>query len=359
MQNKLLFFSAGFLALAIVIAIAGQSPSADSQLAAARGSRSTCVRGVPIVSVSPAAQSGYQNQTVPYSVSVTNTDSSSCEGSQFWVMAFPEGRPGYQTYGTGGYQYITAGGTAVTTHYIIPPSGTPAGTLRFGYQAQAQAQTADQGYGSNGYSNIVAHTILQLPVDTTAPSVPTSNVVATSGGKILVSWNEASDDVGIAGYVVTTNGQFSARLRADERSYPIGGVGGVYLSPNTTYTVGVAAYDYSGNYSSASSMTATTRSSMDATSPSKATGLVASEVGSTTATFTWNPATDNNYVYKYSVMIATNDQYLAPLCTAYAPQTTCTTDDLAPNTQYTIKVKTMDLDGNSSQSQQIRFTTSS
>ena len=89
--------------------------------------------------------------------------------------------------------------------------------------------------------------------DITPPTAP-SNLVATavSGTQITLSWSASTDDVGVFGYRIYSNGVPIQRVTTT--SYVLGS-----LSPSTSYKFEVLAYDASGNKSGLSSpATATT-----------------------------------------------------------------------------------------------------
>src|SRR3989442_1750072 len=79
------------------------------------------------------------------------------------------------------------------------------------------------------------------PSDTTPPSVPTNlSASVVSSSQINLSWTASTDNVGVAGYQVFRNGSQIAATSAT--SYADFG-----LSPSTTYSYTVAAYDAAGN----------------------------------------------------------------------------------------------------------------
>src|SRR5206468_2475353 len=100
------------------------------------------------------------------------------------------------------------------------------------------------------------------PPDTTPPSVPTGlTASAVSSSQIKLSWAASSDNVGVSGYRVYRNGTQIATTSAT--SFPNTG-----LSPSTTYTYAVAAFDAAGNLSAQSSpASATTPAAPDTTPP--------------------------------------------------------------------------------------------
>src|SRR5207248_6346726 len=113
------------------------------------------------------------------------------------------------------------------------------------------------------------------PPDTTPPSVPTGlRATAVSSSQINLSWTASSDNVGVSGYRVFRNGAQIATTSAT--SFTNQG-----LSPSTTYSYAVAAFDAAGNLSAQSSpANATTPAPPDTTPPSVPTGLTASAVSS-------------------------------------------------------------------------------
>src|SRR5207249_3420113 len=100
------------------------------------------------------------------------------------------------------------------------------------------------------------------PPDTTPPTVPTGlTASAASSSQINLSWTASSDNVGVSGYRVYRNGTQIATTSAT--SFANTG-----LSPSTTYSYTVAAYDAAGNLSAqSSSASATTPAPPDTTPP--------------------------------------------------------------------------------------------
>ncbi|MBN2981413.1 glycosyl hydrolase family 18 protein [Cohnella algarum] len=96
--------------------------------------------------------------------------------------------------------------------------------------------------------------------DTTAPTTPTGlAVTGTTSSSVSLSWNAASDNVGVTGYVVSYNG---GSVSVSGTAATISG-----LSPATSYTFAVQARDAAGNFSPASgAVTATTDAAPGATS---------------------------------------------------------------------------------------------
>ena len=115
------------------------------------------------------------------------------------------------------------------------------------------------------------------------------SVGQTSAG---LSWNASTDDVGVTGYRIYQNGsQVGTSLSL---SYLLGG-----LTCATTFTVGVAAVDGSGNVSGIATLSVTTAACPDTVAPSTPTGLGTSAVTQTSATLSWAASSDNVAVTGY------------------------------------------------------------
>src|SRR5712672_2181043 len=135
------------------------------------------------------------------------------------------------------------------------------------------------------------------PPDTTPPSVPTGlTASAVSSSQINLSWAASSDNVGVSGYRVFRNGAQIATTSATSFTNNTG------LSPSTTFTYTVAAFDAAGNLSAQSSpASATTPAAPDTTPPSVPTGLTATAVSSSQINLSWGASSDNVGVSGYRV----------------------------------------------------------
>lgn len=125
--------------------------------------------------------------------------------------------------------------------------------------------------------------------DTVAPSAPgglTANASTTSGSsQVVLNWNAATDNRGVTGYRVYRDGSLVASTTS--LTHTVTG-----LTPGTSYTFGVEAFDGAGNTSALSTVNATTPTP-DVTAPSAVTGF-AGTVNTKTrqVTLRWNASTD-------------------------------------------------------------------
>src|ERR1041385_1464182 len=172
------------------------------------------------------------------------------------------------------------------------------------------------------------------PPDTTPPSVPTGlTASAVSSSQINLSWTAYSDNVGVSGYRVYRNGVQIATTGATFFT-------NTGLSPSTTYTYTVAAFDAAGNLSAQSSpASATTPAAADTTPPSVPTGLAASAVSSSQINLSWTASSDNVGVSGYRV-------YRDGVQIATTGATFFTNTGLSPSTTYTYTVAAFDAAGN-------------
>ncbi len=116
--------------------------------------------------------------------------------------------------------------------------------------------------GNTSSQSLPATAATSSQADTTAPSVPTNlqstNVTSTS---VTLSWTASTDNLAVAGYRIFRNGA-QVGTTAGTTYTDIG------LSPSTSYTYTVAAYDVSGNVSIQSSQLIATTTASAASPPS-------------------------------------------------------------------------------------------
>ncbi len=143
--------------------------------------------------------------------------------------------------------------------------------------------------------------------DKEAPSAPTglSATPYLSPFKVKLAWNASSDNVGVAGYYVYRNGSAIGTAKSFAGK-PGGGSTYYYdyaISPNTTYTYEVAAFDSAGNVSAKSSAATATTGSPDTEAPTAPSGLSATVVTtpSKKVNLSWTGSTDNVGVKGYKI----------------------------------------------------------
>lgn len=133
--------------------------------------------------------------------------------------------------------------------------------------------------------------------DTTPPSVPGGvTATATSATSIGLSWQASTDNVGVAGYTVYRAGNPIATLSAAQTSYTDAG-----LTPATSYSYTVEAYDAAGNRSGQSSPPASATTFADTSPPTTPGNVTATATSSSTVSVGWQASSDDVGVVSYTV----------------------------------------------------------
>ena len=147
---------------------------------------------------------------------------------------------GYQIYRNGSSTPVT---TITLTHHT--DTGLTPGT-NYTYTVRAIDAAGNQSAASNSAS---ARTQGTPPAsDTTPPTVPgTPTATAISSTRIDLNWAASTDAVGVSGYRIYRNGSTTPLTTVTSTSHSDTG-----LTPSTTYSYTVRAFDAAGNVSNAS-----------------------------------------------------------------------------------------------------------
>jgi hypothetical protein len=166
------------------------------------------------------------------------------------TTSVPAGSMLYAGLVTGGSPGSVAGGTS-NGNPIVLRSVRPGGSVAAGDVLDVAAGP-QQGAFALGTSTdwYVGAAVLRAPStgDTTPPSVP-QGLTATplSQTSVLLGWQAATDDVGVAEYRVLRDGSLAARVPGDTTSFTDTG-----LAAGSSHTYTVAAADAAGNVSAPS-----------------------------------------------------------------------------------------------------------
>jgi hypothetical protein len=133
---------------------------------------------------------------------------------------------------------------------------------------------------------LVSFTAVDLIPPSAVPNLAVTNITPTSA---RVSWEEATDNYGLAGYAITIDGGAAQRTTVGTRSYAITG-----LSPSTHHTVSVVAIDLAGNTSPTPATTSFTTAA--APPPTDSNLSFAPEEGAATAF--WHPSLPGDAIYR-------------------------------------------------------------
>ncbi len=235
--------------------------------------------------------------------------------------------------GVTGYRVFRAGTLLATLGAVTAYQNTgltPSATYSYTVQALDAAGNASAQSGSASATTLAA-------ADTVAPTTPTGlSASAVSSSLINLSWAASTDNVGVTGYRVYRAGALLTTLGAVSIYQNTG------LTPSTTYSYTVQAFDAAGNASAQSvSASATTRAATDTTAPSVPGGLTAAAVSPSQIKLSWSASTDNVGVAGYKVF---RDGVQIATTSALAYGNT----GLSPATVYSFAVAAFNAAGNSS-----------
>ena len=175
------------------------------------------------------------------------------------------------------------------------------------------------------------------PADAQPPSTPGGLSASAGQAWLALSWQSATDNVGVAGYDLYLDG--SRVGNAAGASYTFSG-----LSCGRSYTLAVVAYDAAGNRSGQASLSASTSAcppTADTQPPSAPSALTKTAATQTTLSVAWNASSDNVGVAAYAL-------YRDGASAGSTSGTTYTFTGLACGTSYTLEVEASDAAGNRS-----------
>ena len=216
------------------------------------------------------------------------------------------------------------------------------GTKLFSKVASSQGIISFESTGGSTFRLVQTGGPVAPTSDITPPSISTNlTAAAISSSQINLSWSPSTDNVGVAGYRIYRNG--SQIAISAPNFYSDSG-----LSPATTYSYNVGAYDAAGNVSGQSNTASgTTQASTDATFPVRSNGSPAGTLPAGTTQTTLSLKTNENATCKYS--IAAGVSYFSMTNTFSNTGSTShstTVSGLSNGTPYNCYVRCMDASGN-------------
>jgi chitinase len=160
----------------------------------------------------------------------------------------------------------------------------------------------DKSGNRSANSNTVTVT---TPADTTPPTAPVLSGTVVGPSQVSLTWTASRDETDwwSPSYRVLLNGSPSPHVNwHGERSVRIR-----HLTPATTYTFTVQAYDTSGNIATSNTVTLTTEPSSDTVPPTAPTNLhLVSDQGGGEFYIGWTQSTDNvdpQYAIEYEIYV--------------------------------------------------------
>jgi hypothetical protein len=205
-----------------------------------------CIPGTPTAVISPTSQNAVAGTTLHYAITVNNTDSANCAYNHF---SLSPGLPGGWTGNVSPNTLSLSPGQKSGTATLSVTSPNWVAEASYGFTVNVSDGTEPVHSASTGAGYVVEGI---TEGDTEAPTVPGGLSAGMKGKNVKLTWNPATDNVGVSGYAVRRDG---ARIgdTADtgyvDSSVPSG--------MTCVYTV--RAYDAAGNPSAPSAVTVNTR----------------------------------------------------------------------------------------------------
>ncbi len=205
--------------------------------------------------------------------------------------------------------------------------------------ATAQANNQIAVYTPTGMSYYAS----LVPQDTTAPSVPTGLTgVSGNPNADAISWNAATDDIGVAGYYVwrgLQNNPLSLVATTTQLTFDDSN-----LAEATTYTYAIQAFDLAGNVSALSAPINVQTS--NATPPTVPGNVAGTAAACTYVKLTWTASTDKIGISKYNIFMGFSPTSLTQVATTTGTATSYGNNTLNAGTTYYFGVQAADHDGN-------------
>jgi chitodextrinase len=162
-------------------------------------------------------------------------------------------------------------------------------------------------------------------------SINSTNVTSTSA---TLTWGASADNVAVSHYEISVSGNVVKSLTSTVTSVSVTG-----LVADSVYSVALLAVDFAGNKSAVRTETLTTLSNGEDELPTSPSNIVVTNVGSSTATLSWNAGTDDIGVEGYRVEVLQNGTSVETLTSA---ETAVELTGLSAGTAYAIDVFTID-----------------
>ena len=195
---------------------------------------------------------------------------------------------------------------------------------------------ASSGNGTAYFDNVQA-TALDLEAPTNPKNLKVNDV---SSDSVSLSWEAATDNVGVMGYLVYRDNQLIQTVTGADLAYTDNG-----LTEDTTYTYEVRAVDQAGNVSVASNAVTARTKLASSSPPAVPLNLKVTSVTTDSVSLSWESATDSIDVIGY--IIYRDNQLIQG--GIGAEEVAYTDIGLMEDTMYTYQVRAVDQAGNISE----------
>ncbi len=285
------------------------------------------VRWYAVCALFKPASADTQPPSVPSAL--TATAASATRVNLSWSASTDNvGVTGYTIY-RGGTQLATVGGSSLAySDSTVTPSTSYSYTV-----------DAVDAAGNHSAQSAAAAVTTPAAADTQAPSVPNGiAATAASATRVNLSWSASSDNVGVTGYTIYRGGTQLATVGGSTLTYS-----DTTVTPSTSYSYTIDAYDAAGNHSAQSAAAAVTTPAADAQAPTVPSGLTATAASATRVNLSWSASSDNVGVTGYTIYRGGTQ-----LATVGGSTLTYSDTTVTPSTSYSYTVDAYDAAGNHS-----------
>ncbi len=242
-----------------------------------------------------------------------------------------------------GLSWTASTDNVAVTGYKIYRNGTQIGTSATNsFTSTGLSPNTSYTYTISAYDAVPNNSAQSVGVvgttdpDTTAPTVPgTPTQTSRTMTSMVIGWTSSTDNVAVTGYKIYRNGTQIGTSATN--SYSDSG-----LTPGTSYTYTISAYDAVPN-NSAQSTGASLATLTDSQAPTVPSGLSVTIKAPNSVTFSWTASTDNVAVTGYKIYKNGSATALATVAT-----TSYQAVNLTGSTAYTFQVSALDAAGNES-----------
>lgn len=238
---------------------------------------------------------------------------------------------------------ILASSGAVTANTWVSLNITPyiTGDGSYSLGVQTTSTSAMSFPSKEGTTNKPQLSLEFGPIaDSQAPGTPGGvNAAAAGSSQINLSWTASTDNVGVTGYSIFRKSALVTTVPSSSLSYQ-----DINLTPSTTYSYTLDAFDLAGNHSALSApVNATTSPLPDAQAPTIPANVNGAATGTPQVNLTWSASTDNVGVTGYTI-------YRGGVNLTTVSGSTLSYTDLAvsPSTSYVYTIDAFDLATNHS-----------
>lgn len=159
-----------------------------------------CMRANPLLSLNPSSQGGVAGSLLKYNISITNKDSAECAASTFNLSSMAA--TGLSINLGSVSSLLSPGQSAMIAISVTSAANLPVGNYNFSIGA---VNAMDTNY-KNSVSGIYAVMSAPAVADMQAPTAPTNVSYVVEKRKYIISWSASSDNVGVVGYRVYSDG---------------------------------------------------------------------------------------------------------------------------------------------------------